>query len=218
MLNKIGVFSLLFVSTASLATSIDYRHDYLDSGKNNDSIKISHSFPNGFGASTNVKWKSGEKAFSNLKTNGHEEAVFYNYKINEITSMQPEMAIDNKEQSTSYNPSLSLTIKPESSLSLSTKYEYRVDNTNKGKDKGHALEFSGSKKIDQIIYSLKYKHALSENKIISNNSKHAHSFEGKVSYLLNKKTTTYMAIENVPGSKLTGERQSKFKVGIKYNF
>ena len=63
-------------------------------------------------------------------------------------------------------------------------------------------------------YELNYKK--SEDEILSNNEKEEWAHDLKIAYKWNKNWVPYAAIGNIPGSKTTDERQTRYRIGVQY--
>ncbi|MDM7236566.1 oligogalacturonate-specific porin KdgM family protein, partial [Klebsiella grimontii] len=54
--------------------------------------------------------------------------------------------------------------------------------------------------------------------ILADNESYDWTHDFKLTYKFDKNWSPYMAIANVSGSKATDERQTRYRVGVKYSF
>lgn len=117
MIKKLLVTSIVLslTSTAAFAASINLRHEFMpdrDGDKHRDRISVGHRFDNGVGFSVEAKWKHDDDQFiSGLKSAGHEVGVSYNYKINDMFTLQPSYAADVSSSSATHKFNISAIAK-----------------------------------------------------------------------------------------------------------
>ena len=96
-------------------------------------------------------------------------------------------------------------------------YKRNQPSQTKSDEKGHeftmlfAYNFLKSYSAE---YELNYKK--SEDEILSNNEKEEWAHDLKIAYKWNKNWVPYAAIGNIPGSKTTDERQTRYRIGVQY--
>ncbi|MBW7981893.1 oligogalacturonate-specific porin KdgM family protein [Enterobacillus tribolii] len=223
----LAVTSLLSVN--ALAVTIDYRHEMRDTSKRNhaDRLLISHRFANGFGLSSEVKWKSGDnkpdKAYNDVVSNGTEIVASYLYKFDDTYSLEGGMAMESSSSTNNYRPYLRPGIKFNKDLSATFRYRpyYKRVASGAGEDeRGHQFNLVVSYNFltdYTFTNEFEYKHA--ENAILWDGDKDDWLYEGKITYKWDKNWRPYAAIANVSGpSKYTDERQTRYRVGIQYVF
>ena len=233
---KIKLLSLAvatFLSTSAVAVTIDYRHEMQDQSGNThkDRLLMSHRFANGFGLSLEGKWKGAQdkdKAFNETVSNGTEVVASYVYKIDNTFSIEPGFSLDSNSTSNNYRPYLRGKANIIDDLSVSLRYRpyYKRTsaNINTSKDtseNGYNLTSVISYKIAkdyQLDYEIDYKKANKAGVILSNNESYDWTHDFKLTYKWDKNWSPYMAVGNVSGSKATDERQTRYRVGIKYSF
>ncbi|MBP2847113.1 oligogalacturonate-specific porin KdgM [Dickeya oryzae] len=223
------------VSVNALAVSIDYRHEMQDtsSAGHKDRLLISHRFANGFGLSSEVKWtqssndKTPDKPFNEQVSNGTEVIASYVYKFNDIFSIEPGLSLESASSSNNYRPYIRGRAKVTDDLSVALRYRpyFKRNNGNIGKDnttdKGYTLTGNIDYTFLQVYtigYELEYKKATSGDTILSDNDDYDITHDVKLSYKWDKNWKPYIAVGNVSGSKSTDERQTRYRVGVQYNF
>lgn len=232
-LRSLLIATVPFISIAAHAVTFDYRHETTDNGGNNhkDRLSMSHRFANGFGLSLEGKWKGGQKkdkAFDETVSNGTEVVASYVYKINKTFQVEPGFSLDSSSTSNNYRPYLrgKANITDDVSASLRYRPYFKRNNSNIGTAKdttenGYNLtavftfKFLNDYSLD---YELDYKKANSAGVIIADNESYDWTHDFKLTYKWDKNWSPYMAIGNVSGSKATDERQTRYRVGVKYSF
>lgn len=129
---------LALSSTAAFATTINLRHEYMpdrEGDQHRDRITVSHRFDNGIGFSVEAKWRHHDDQFmSGVKSGGHEVGVSYNYKLNDMFTLQPSYAADASATSTTHKYNIRTIAKITDNWSANFRYRYgdqrRIDNDN----------------------------------------------------------------------------------------
>ncbi|QHM76485.1 Oligogalacturonate-specific porin KdgM [Mixta theicola] len=233
MLRSLLLITIPVMSFAAQAVTIDYRHEMNDSGGNNhkDRLLLSHRFANGFGLSLEGKWKgtqNKDKAYHETASNGTEVVASYVHKIDPTFQIEPGFSLDSGSSSNNYRPYLRGKANITSDFSTSLRYRpyYKRNTANIGTkkdttEKGYNLTMVLSYKFlqnYQLDYEIDYKKATSDGVIIANNKNEDWTHDFKLTYKLDKNWAPYAAIGNVSGNKLTDERQTRYRVGVKYSF
>lgn len=221
------------ISTSAMAVTIDYRHETQDQKGNNhkDRLLISNRFANGFGISLEGRWKgyqSKDKAFDEPVSNGTEVVASYVYKINSTFSIEPGFSMDSTSTSNNYRPYLRGKANIIDDLSISFRYRpyYKRTsaNINTKKDPnehGYNLTSVVSYKLAkdfQLDYELDYKKTTKYGVVLANKENYDWSHDFKLTYKWDQNWSPYAAIGNISGSKDTSERQTRYRVGVKYSF
>lgn len=231
---KLKIIILAMVSVMSVsaaATTIDYRHEMKDTSKSDhkDRLLISNRFANGFGLSIEGKWgqhssdSTPNKPFNEQVSNGTEVVASYLYKFNNVFSLEPGFSLESTSDSNNYRPYVRGKVNFTDDLSASLRYrpyfKRNQPNETKTDEKGHTLTMVLGYKFLQdysVEYELEYKK--SEDVILSDNEKEDWSHDIKLAYKWDKNWTPYVQVANVSGSSTTDERQTRFRVGVQYNF
>ncbi|CNC81588.1 porin [Yersinia pseudotuberculosis] len=221
------------ISTSAVAVTIDYRHEMQDQSGNThkDRLLMSHRFANGFGLSLEGKWKGAQdkdKPFNETVSNGTEVVASYVYKINNTFSIEPGFSLDSNSTSNNYRPYLrgKAVIVDDLSVSLRYRpyYKRTSANINTPKDtseNGYNLTSVISYKVAkdyQLDYEIDYKQANKAGVVLADKENYDWSHDLKLTYKWDKNWSPYMALGNVSGSKNTDERQTRYRVGVKYSF
>lgn len=233
MLRPFLLFTASLLSISAHAVTFDYRHEINDSGGNNhkDRLLMSHRFANGFGLSLEGKWKGTQKkdkALHETVSNGTEAIASYVYKINDTFQVEPGFSLDSSSTSNNYRPYLRGKVNLSKDVSATLRYRpyFKRNSTNIGTQKdtsenGYNLTSVLSWKFFndyQLDYEFDYKKANSAGVILSDNESYEWTHDFKLTYKIDKNWSPYMAIGNISGSKVTDERQTRYRVGVKYNF
>lgn len=233
MFRSLLLVTIPFISIAAHAVTFDYRHETNDKAGNNhkDRLLMSHRFANGFGLSLEGKWKGSQdknKAYDETVSNGTEVVASYVHKINKTFQIEPGFSLDTSSSSNNYRPYLRGKANLTDDLSASLRYRpyYKRNSGNIGTSKdtsenGYNLTSVHSWKFlkdYQLDYELDYKKANSAGVILADNESYDWTHDFKLTYKFDKNWSPYMAIGNVSGSKTTDERQTRYRVGVKYSF
>lgn len=235
MKSKLFVFAITSaISLNAMAVTLDYRHEMQDTVGNShkDRLLMSHRFNNGFGLSLEGKWKGydtkKDKAFNETVSNGTEVVASYVYKFDKTFSIEPGFSLDSSSNANNYRPYLRAKTNIADGLSFSLRYRpyYKRLNSNIGTQKETAetgYNMTGVVSYNflkdyQLDYELDYKKTNSAGVILANNDSYEWAHDVKLTYKFDKNWSPYLALGNVPGSKTSDERQTRYRVGIKYSF
>ncbi|HAF1621463.1 TPA: porin [Salmonella enterica] len=229
---RLFLIPLFFFTMIAHATTFDYRHEMNDgSGPQKDRLLIINRFNNGFGLSLQGKWKGSKKdnkAYYETVSNGTEVIASYLYKFNPNYSIESAFSLDSGSSFNSYRPYLRGKINFTDELSYSLRYRpyYKRNSTDVGTNKKthetgyHLTGVLSYKPLKNFTfdYEIEYRKVNSYGIILGNKQNYDLSHDFKVSYAYNKSWTPYIAIGNIPGSKQTSERQTRYRFGLKYHF
>jgi hypothetical protein len=233
MFRTLALVLIPLMSMAAHAVTFDYRHEFTDSGDNShkDRLLMSHRFANGFGLSLEGKWKGGQnkdKAYHETVSNGTEVVASYVYKFNPTFQLEPGFSLDSGSNFNNYRPYLRGKVNFTSDVAASLRYRpyYKRLNSNIGTTKdstetGYNLTSVLSWKFlkDYLLeYEFEYKKATSAGVVLSDNEDYEWTHDIKLTWDFDKTWAPYAAVGNVPGSKTTDERQTRYRVGLKYSF
>ncbi|PWC13960.1 oligogalacturonate-specific porin KdgM family protein [Brenneria corticis] len=224
------------ISINALAVTIDYRHEFKDTAKadHRDRLLISNRFANGFGLSVEARWAqhnnddTPNKPFNETVSNGTEVIASYLYKFNDTFSLEPGLSLDSTSSYNSYRPYLRGKANITSDWAVSLRYRpyYKRISSNIGttgstSENGYNLtavvSYSFLKDF-QAEYELDYQKANSARVKLSDNENYSLAHDLKVSYKWDKNWRPYVALANVPESGTTDNRQTRYRVGVQYNF
>ncbi len=226
------------VSVNAMAVTIDYRHEMMDTPKNDhkDRLLMSHRFANGFGLSLEAKWKNGEpskettpnKPYHEPVSNGTEVVASYVYKFNKTWSLEPGFTMASSSSANEYKPYLRAKVNITDDLSYSFRYRpyYKRTSSNIGTSKNtgeHGYNLTGVLSYSflkdwQVDYEMDYKQANKYGSFQSDNENWKLDHDVKVSYKWDKNWKPYAAVGNVADSGTNDHRQTRFRVGVQYSF
>lgn len=223
------------ISFSSVAVTIDYRHEMSDKAGNThaDRLLMSNRFANGFGLSLEGKWKGADKkdkAFNETVSNGTEVVASYVYKFDSTFSIEPGFSLESSSNSNNYRPYVRGKANITDDLAVSLRYRpyYKRFNDNASKANADYTKETGYNLTSVIAYKFlndysleyefDYKKANRAGAILADNESYEWVHDVKLAYKWDKNWTPYTAIGNIPGSAKTDERQTRFRVGVAYNF
>ncbi|MEI7189574.1 oligogalacturonate-specific porin KdgM family protein [Dickeya dianthicola] len=234
------------VSMSSMAVTFDYRHEMKDTQNANhqDRLLISHRFENGFGLSSEVKWKQSSndntpnKPYDEQVSNGTEVTASYLYKFNKMFNAEAGFNLVSDNTGNKYRPYIKGGINFTDDIYYTLRYRpfyQRYSNTiNVNGSNGLPAEATnmkgytitsvlGYKFLDNftVEYELEYNKNTKAGNFgyIYDNDNDNLTHDVKLAYKIDKNWTPYIQVANVEGpSKTTDERQTRYRVGVLYNF
>lgn len=223
-------FLLILLSSGGIsgvyATTLDYRHEYQDTGTNADRVLLSHSFQNGFGFILEQKWRTGgdnkDKPFTDVISSGHE--ITANWLLHPSTQINllPGINLVSNDSRTIYRPFVRLQYNFSDTFYTAIRYRYEymryTNNSTKEDSKTNRGDLWLGYNINKFTFLFNYVYKNSEDSILANNKKWDQEFDVKIGYKINKQWLPYFHIGNISGSTTTSERQTRLRVGLTYNF
>lgn len=226
------------ISINAMAVTIDYRHEMKDTPKNDhrDRLLISHRFANGFGLSVEAKWKNGEpsqettpnKPYHETVSNGTEVVASYVYNFNKTFSIEPGFSLDSSSSSNNYRPYLRGKVNITDDLSYSLRYRpyylrksSNIGGSNHTQENGYNLTGTLTYKFlkdFQIDYEMDYKKANKAGAYQYDNETYNIDHDIKLGYKLDKNWKPFIAVGNVAQDGKSDHRQTRYRVGVQYNF
>lgn len=211
------------------AVLIDYRHEMKDTAKRDhrDRLIIAHRFANGFGLSSEVKWKSGDNkpdsAYNDTVAAGTEVIPSYLYKFSNKYSLEGGLNLESGSSYNNYRPYLRGGVILSEVLSTTLRYRpyYKRVSSGAGEDeRGHQINWVVDIKfLSKFTFSNDFEWKRAENAILWDGEKESWLYEGKLFYRYDKNWQPFITVSNVPGdSKYTDERQTRYRVGVQYIF
>ena len=220
----LGLASIL-LSQFSHAATIDLRHEYTDATKaNRQRALITHRFENGFGFEVEAKWKSGgknpDRPADNVITNGSEGTVSYMYKYDPENIFIPGFNLASGSNNSRYRPFLRYqhNFLPNAFVAARYRFEY-VRNTSPqtGDENLHRYDLYLNYSLNKFIFEYNYTY-LNSNRIVQANKKHGDEHNFIFRYKLNKEWMPYFEVGDEFYSKVNNDRQTRYRIGFKYNF
>ncbi|UUE11830.1 oligogalacturonate-specific porin KdgM family protein [Dickeya zeae] len=230
------------VSMSSMAVTFDYRHEMFDTknADHKDRLLISHRFDNGFGLSSEVKWKQSgndttpNKPYNEQVSNGTEVTASYLYKFNKMFSTEFGFNLVTESSGNTYRPYIKGGVNFTDSLYYTLRYRpfYKRYSSSINDPKGPAeatnmkgytiTSVLGYKFLDNftVEYELEYNKNTKAGSFgyIADKDNDNFTHDVKLAYKIDKNWTPYIQLANVDGSKTTDERQTRYRVGVQYNF
>lgn len=226
-----------FCSTQALAFSIDYRHEVQDRAENShkDRLLMSHRFNNGFGLSSEVKWKTGDKEANNKKiyhentSDGFEVTPSYLYGFNKLFSLEGGLNLVSDSGYTNYRPYIKSIVNITSDVNWSLRFRpfYKRYSSNIHSEKETSEDgvtitsVVGYRFLENwgLDYELEYhKTNTAYYAPVADGNSYQWTHDLKLAWSVDKNWKPYIAVGNVAGNKYTDERQTRYRVGVTYNF
>lgn len=229
---QVGVLlSPLFFSVYATATTLDYRHEYLnDDEQHADRLRVSHRFDNKISFALEAKWSSNKSGgeshmYDNLVSKGAEFELGYLYPVNNQFSLSPAVIIDSNSDSTTYKFQVKGEYKFTPELSVSARYRYGVKDYERSKNKDsqhfHQGNFAIAYKFEH--FNLSYDFEIKKTDYPAWKGKerdYAHNVVVQVP--VNKEWVPFAELGYVPykstSSTYKEDWQWRYRVGVKYNF
>lgn len=221
-----ALLMFMLISTSTNAVTIDVRHEFTDDSKaQKDRLLISHRFDNGFGLSIEGKTKSGgddsDKAFNDVVDNGDEYVVSYQFNAAQAIVIQPGMALETTSSKAIYKPYLRAQYNLNNGMYIAARYRYEYSRDNaEYKEDEHVNrgDLWVGYKINQWGFEGNYLYKKSDEYIKYADGKDDYELDLKVSYSIDKNWRPYAQIGNVSVRSDSDDRQTRFRVGLQYNF
>ncbi|AJC66279.1 MULTISPECIES: oligogalacturonate-specific porin KdgM family protein [Dickeya] len=225
------------VSMSSMAVTFDYRHEMNDTknADHKDRLLISHRFDNGFGLSSEVKWKQSDKdttpnkPYNEPVSNETEVTASYLYKFDKTFSLESGFNLVSSNTYSNYRPYIKGGVNITNDLYYFLRYRpsyKRYSGNIGGTDttmKGYTITSTlGYKFLNNftIEYELEYNKNTKAGSFgyIADKDNDNFTHDVKLAYKIDKNWTPYIQLANIDGSKTTDERQTRYRVGVQYNF
>ena len=222
-----GLASLLAFSAATQAATLDFRHEYADTTRiNKDRIAIIETLPNGIGFYIDASVKSGgvngeqDKFLSDLVTNAIELGTSYDYKLADNVILQPGFIFESGTDIAIYKPYLKLQYNFDSGVYVAGRYRYDY-----ARKTAYLVDDEKTNRFDTFIgyaydqLKIEYDFTwMDSDQIKFDNKKTNYEHNVALSWKINKSFTPYVEVGNVAVNKNTDERQTRYRVGLQYNF
>lgn len=215
----------VLVGTAH-AGYVDYRHEYYDDGRNYDRVYMSQRFASGFGVALEGISRSDDadakKPLNNMETNGIEYTANYQFTWNNLVWL-PGIAIETDENQTIYKPFVRVQYNINDNWWTAFRYRFEYTRRNaEGRDdrRVNRPEVWIGYNTGNWMFELNgiYKFAEAEN--LYNNTKRDYEYNGRIAYKFGS-WVPFVEVGNVSSgykTATTDDRQTRYRVGIGYNF
>lgn len=224
------------VSMSSMAVTFDYRHEMQDtkSADHKDRLLISHRFENGFGLSSEVKWKQSSKdstpnkPYNEQVSNGTEVTASYLYKFDKMFNVEAGFNLVSDSSSNTYRPYIKGGVNFTDNLYYTLRYRPfyqrisdKIGSSSDTNLKGYTItSVLGYRFLNNftVEYELEYNKNTRAGAFRFDSDTDNFTHDVKLAYKIDKNWTPYVQVANIEGSSITDERQTRYRVGVQYNF
>ena len=223
---KANLLFILLFSAATRAGYVDYRHEYYDDGRNYDRVYMSHRFATGFGVAVEAISRSDDAqsndAWNNMESNGNEYTASYQFHWQDLI-WQPGIAVETGDGIAIYKPYIRLQYNINDRWWTAFRYrqEYMRRNSD-GKDDRmiYRPEAWLGYNIKSWMFELNGIYKIADNEDLYNNKKEDYEYNFRVAYKIGS-WVPFVELGNVSSgynTKTTDDRQTRYRVGLGYNF
>ena len=213
-------------SAAAQAGYVDYRHEYYDDGRNYDRVYMSHRFSTGFGVAVEAISRSentqSNDAWNNMESNGNEYTASYQFTWKDLV-WQPGIAIETGDNIAIYKPYIRVQYNINDHWWTAFRYrqEYMRRNTD-GKDDRmvYRPEAWLGYNINDWMFELNGIYKIADSEDLYNNRKDDYEYNFRVAYKIGS-WVPFVEVGNVSSgynTTTTDDRQTRYRVGLGYNF
>ncbi|MDU5715872.1 MAG: oligogalacturonate-specific porin KdgM family protein [Citrobacter freundii] len=221
---KSALLLIPLFSAAAQAGYVDYRHEYYDDGRNYDRVYMSHRFATGFGVAVEAISRSEDTqsndAWNNMESNGNEYTASYQFTWQGLI-WQPGIAIETGDNITLYKPYIRVQYNINDNWWTAFRYrqEYMRRNSD-GKDDRmvYRPEAWLGYNVNDWMFELNGIYKIAED--LYNNRKDDYEYNFRVAYKLGS-WVPFVEVGNVSSgynTTTTDDRQTRYRVGLGYNF
>lgn len=218
--------ALALFSGVVQAGYMDYRHEYYDDGRNYDRIYMSHRFATGFGVAVEAISRSDDKesndAFNNMESNGNEYTASYQF-IWRGFIWQPGIAVETGDDIATYKPFIRVQYNIDDNWWAAFRYrnEYTRRNADGRDDRTvYRPEVWLGYNIGSWMYELNGIYKIADSEDLYNNRKEDYEYNARVAYKIGS-WVPFIELGNVSSgynTTTTEDRQTRYRVGLGYNF
>ncbi|EJX3078752.1 hypothetical protein OD218_000316 [Salmonella enterica] len=226
--------SCLFFTEQALAndykTTIEYRHDYRDGvKKHGDHFKVYLDTGENIGLEFDARYNNkDENPYDEMQLNGSELSAFYYTNLNKNTVGLAGLSLDYNSDGLVYIPYVRLNYTFDNGFRLQGRYKWKLwDYGMVGAD-GNSYhskiqEFDSfiGYKYDRwdFLYQFDIFWEMDSNALpLYNNRKWDYQHNIRLMYSLDKNWRPFIEIGNIKENRYTSERQTRYRVGIKYTW
>ncbi|WP_312953193.1 oligogalacturonate-specific porin KdgM family protein [Superficieibacter sp.] len=226
MKSKYALLLVPLISGAAHAGYVDYRHEYYDDGRNYDRVYMSHRFATGFGVAVEAVSRSNdaqsEKPLNNMEGNSSEYTASYQTVWHDLV-WQPGIAVETGDNIAIYKPYIRVQYNISDNWWTAFRYrqEYARRNTD-GKDDRmvYRPEAWLGYNIDNWMFELNGFYKFADHENLYNNEKRDYEYNFRVAHKFGQ-WVPFAEVGNVSSgynTATTDDRQTRYRVGIGYNF
>lgn len=225
---KAGYALLLIplLTSAAQAGYVDYRHEYYDDGRNYDRVYMSHRFGSGFGVAVEAVSRSDDAqsndALNNMESNSNEYTASYQFNWQNLI-WQPGMAVEMGDNMATYKPYLK--VQYNFNENQWTAFRYRFEYTRRNNDGKEDRNVNRPEawlgyNVGDWMFELNGIYKVSDHENLYNNKNEDYEYNFRIAYNIGS-WVPFTEIGNVSGgynTATTSDRQTRYRVGIGYNF
>ncbi|NDO80704.1 hypothetical protein CJP72_07945 [Citrobacter sp. NCU1] len=218
---KIALLFIPLFSAAAHAGYVDFRHEYYDDGRNYDRVYMSHRFSTGFGVAVEAISRSND-AWNNMESNGNEYTASYQFNWQDFI-WQPGIAIETGDNIAVYKPYLRVQYNINDNWWTAFRYrqEYMRRNAD-GKDDRmvYRPEAWLGYNVNNWMFELNGIYKIADSEDLYNNKKEDYEYNFRVAYKIGS-WVPFVEVGNVSSgynTTTTDDRQTRYRVGLGYNF
>ncbi|VYU81419.1 hypothetical protein [Metakosakonia massiliensis] len=223
---KYALLLLPVLAGTAHAGYVDYRHEYYDDGRNYDRVYMSQRFASGFGVAVEGISRSDDaqpkKPLNDIESNGVEYTASYQTTWNDLI-WQPGIAVETGDNIAIYKPYIRVQYNINDNWWTAFRYRYEYARRNApGRDDRHLSRPEAwiGYNIDNWMFELNGFYKFAENENIYNNSKTDYEYNFRVAYKIGS-WVPFAEVGNVSSGyngATTDDRQTRYRVGLGYNF
>ncbi|AGH82373.1 putative outer membrane protein [Psychromonas sp. CNPT3] len=231
------LFSLLIViATPSFSndykTTLEYRHEYKDgNNKHSDRIKIFLDSGENLGLELDARYNNEDenKTFNDMSMNGSELSIFYYKALNRNLLGLVGLSMDFNPDGLVYVPYVRLNYSFDSGFRTQARYKWKLwdyaDTTTDIRSKIQELDTwvayaSGNWDFQMEMQYWQQMESNAISEFDNGNSDYLYNFRVMYAFhgLNGKKWRPFVEVGNVRESRTTDNRQTRYRVGIKYTW
>ncbi|MCD1125323.1 oligogalacturonate-specific porin KdgM family protein [Jinshanibacter sp. LJY008] len=234
LIRFIAISACLLTSSLVMAndykTTVEYRHDYRDGvKKHGDRFKVFLDTGQNIGFELDARYNNkDDKVYDSMTMNGSEVMAFYYDKLNANTTWLAGTSLDFTSDGLVYIPFVRLNYQFDNGIRLQGRYKWKIWDYD-------MVGLNGStycSKIQQFDTFLGYKFSdwdvryqfdlfreMESNGLpLYNNNKWDYQHNVVLTYSINKNWRPFVEVGNIKEKRFTSERQTRYRVGIKYTW
>lgn len=213
-------------ATHAHATSLTYDHSYEDvSQGHEDEIKLSHKFDFGLKLGAELKFTPADKsngdagdAFDDDRWHETKISLGYPFKLTSDAKLEPGFSWSRKQDQYKYKPYLKFAYDINNKWDASARYRYEVtDRRGKETKRQNRVDLATSYQINKFNIGYRLTLYRGHNDLFDN-KKMDYAHRIKVSYKLTKSWSPFVELKNKSVDSDSDQRQTEYKVGVKYKF
>lgn len=211
-------------------TTVEYRHDYRDGvKKHGDRFKVFLDTGQNIGFELDARYNNKDDSmYDSMTMNGSEVTAFYYDKINANTNWLAGTSLDFTSEGLVYIPFVRLNYQFDNGIRLQGRYKWKVWDYAMNGTNGEAYH-SKIQQFDTFIgykyndWNFQYQFDIfreMENRGLPlyNSNRWDYQHNIVVTYSINKNWRPFVEVGNIKDSRYTNERQTRYRMGIKYTW